>query len=203
MPKIINKQAKKQDIIVAAMKVFAQKGFANTKMADVAEAANIGKGTIYEYFESKEEIFEFVFNHFMESMETSVAKAIFKITDPVEKIRVIFQSWADMIATHTTDIVEIMLDFWAEAIRRKDAKKLGIVRLDMIYEDFRKIIKSILDEGIRLGKFKPVDTFYTASLMLGAMDGLMIQWIMNKNIFDVKKAIEHSMSVFLNGLCVD
>ena len=203
MPKIIDKQAKKQDIIEAAMKVFAQKGFANTKMADVAEKANIGKGTIYEYFKSKEEIFEFVFNHFMESMETSVAKAIFKITDPVEKIKVIFQSWADMIATHTTDIVEIMLDFWAEAVRKKDEKELGIVKLEKIYEDFRKIIKSILDEGVRLGKFKSVDTFYTASLMLGAMDGLMIQWIMNKNIFDVKKATEHSMKVFLEGICVD
>ena len=85
MPRSIDKQAKKQDIIKAAMKVFAQKGFANTKMADVAEMANIGKGTIYEYFKSKEEIFEFVFSHFMESMETSVARAIFKITDPVKK----------------------------------------------------------------------------------------------------------------------
>jgi len=203
MPKIIDKAAKKQDIIEAAMKVFAQKGFANTKMADVAEAANIGKGTIYEYFKSKEEIFELVFNHFMESMETSIARAIFKITDPVEKIKVIFLSWADMIAKHTTDIVEIMLDFWAEAVRRKDEKELEIVRLDLIYDDFRKIIKSILDEGIRLGKFKPVDTFYAASLILGAMDGLMIQWIMNKNVFDVKKATEHSMNVFLTGICVD
>ncbi len=203
MPKIINKQAKKQDIIVAAMKVFAQKGFANTKMSDVAEAANIGKGTIYEYFKSKEEIFEFVFNHFMESMETSVARAIFKITDPVEKLKVIFQSWAEMIAMHTTDIVEIMLDFWAEAVRKKDEKELGIVKLEQIYEDFRKIIQSILDEGIRLGKFKQVDTFYTASVMLGAMDGLMIQWIMNKNIFDVKKATEHSTLVFLEGICAE
>jgi AcrR family transcriptional regulator len=202
MPKIIDKQAKKQDIIEAAMKVFAQKGFANTKMADVAEAAHIGKGTIYEYFKSKEEIFEFVFNHFMESMETSVARAIFKITDPVEKIKVIFLSWADMIAAHTSDIVEIMLDFWAEAVRKKDDKQLGIVKLEQIYEDFRMIIKSILDEGIRLGEFKPIDTFYIASVMLGAMDGLMIQWIMNKNIFDVKKATEHSVNVFLTGICL-
>ena len=202
MPKIIDKQAKKQDIIEAAMKVFAQKGFANTKMADVAEAAHIGKGTIYEYFKSKEQIFEFVFNHFMESMETSVARAIFKITDPVEKIKVIFLSWADMIAAHTSDIVEIMLDFWAEAVRKKDDKQLGIVKLEQIYEDFRMIIKSILDEGIRLAKFKPINTFYTASVMLGAMDGLMIQWIMNKNIFDVRKATEHSVNVFLTGICV-
>ena len=203
MPKIIDKQAKKQDIIEAAMKVFAQKGFANTKMADVAEAANIGKGTIYEYFKSKDEIFEFVFNHFMESMETSVAKAIFKITDPVEKLKAIFTSMIDFFEGETAEFMEIMLDFWAEAVRKKDEKELGIVKLEKIYEDFRKIFKSILDEGIRLGKLKSVDTYYTASLMLGAMDGLMIQWILNKNVFDVKKATEHSMNVFLTGLCVD
>ena len=46
MPKIIDKEAKKQDIIRAAMKVFAQKGFANTKMADVAETA-LYKGTAF------------------------------------------------------------------------------------------------------------------------------------------------------------
>ena len=201
MPKIIDKEAKKLDIIQAAMKVFAQKGFANTKMIDVAEVAKIGKGTIYEYFKSKDEIFEYVFTHYMESMETVVAKAIFKLTDPVEKIRTIFLSWAEMISTHSTDIVEIMLDFWAEAVRKKDVKNLGIIKLDKIYEDFRIIIKSILDEGIRSGKFKKVDTYLTASLLLGAMDGLMIQWILNKNIFDIKKATEHSTDVFLTGIC--
>ena len=46
MPKIIDKNAKKQEIIQAAMKVFAQRGYANTKMAEIAEATNIGKGTI-------------------------------------------------------------------------------------------------------------------------------------------------------------
>ena len=201
MPKIINKEAKKLEIIQAAMKVFAQKGFANTKMSDIAEAAKIGKGTIYEYFKSKDEIFEYVFTHFMESMETVVAKSIFKITDPVEKIRTIFLSWAEMTSSHSNDFVEIMLDFWAEAVRNKDSKKLGIINLDKMYEEFRIVIKSILDEGVRLGKFKSVDTYLTASLMLGAMDGLMIQWIMNKEIFDIKKATEHSTNVFLTGIC--
>lgn len=203
MPKKIDKEAKKLEIINHAMGVFAQKGFAKTKMADVAEAAKIGKGTIYEYFKSKDEIFNFVFSHFMDSMETTVAKAIFKLTDPVQKIETIFTAWAEMITSHQSDFIEIMLDFWAEAIRKKEKAELAIIQLDKVYDDFRKIVKSILDEGVRLGKFKKIDTFYTASLLIGALDGIMLQWIMDKNVFDVSEAIRHSMKVFLHGIVAE
>ena len=57
MPKIVDKAAKKNEILLAAMRLFAEKGVVNSKMADIAIAAGIGKGTIYEYFRSKEEIF--------------------------------------------------------------------------------------------------------------------------------------------------
>ncbi len=203
MPKIVDKEAKKMEIIHCAMRVFAQKGFAKTKMADVAEAAKIGKGTIYEYFRSKDEIFNFVFEHFMDSMETTIAKAIFKLTDPVEKIEKIFSAWAEIVASHQLEFIEIMLDFWAEAIRKKDSAELEIIRLDKVYDDFRKMIQSILDEGVRMGKFKKIDTFYTASLLIGALDGIMLQWILEKDVFDIGQAIEHSIQVFLTGIVVD
>lgn len=203
MPKVVDKEAKKMEIINCAMRVFAQKGFAKTKMADVAEAANIGKGTIYEYFKSKDEIFSFVYAHFMDVVETTVAKAIFKLTDPVERLEKMFSAWADMVALHQLDSIEIMLDFWAEAIRKKDSAELDIIRLDKVYDDFRKIVQSILDEGIRMGKFKKIDTFYTASLLIGALDGIMLQWILAKDLFDIGQAIEHSTQVFLTGIVVD
>ena len=58
-PKIVDKEAKKTQIIIAATQVFSKLGVAKTKMIDIAQAAGIGKGTIYEYFRSKEEIFSF------------------------------------------------------------------------------------------------------------------------------------------------
>ncbi|MCP4754546.1 MAG: helix-turn-helix transcriptional regulator [Proteobacteria bacterium] len=47
MPKIVDKAAKKGEILSSAIKVFAEKGVANTKMVDIARRAEIGKGTIY------------------------------------------------------------------------------------------------------------------------------------------------------------
>ena len=65
-PKVIDKQEKRKQIIKAAIRVFARLGLPNTKMLQVAEAAGIGKGTIYEYFKSKDELFIAAFHAFIE-----------------------------------------------------------------------------------------------------------------------------------------
>ncbi len=58
MPKIVDKEAKRKKILEASMRVFAKKGVENTKMKDIAKSAGIGKGTIYEYFNSRDEILQ-------------------------------------------------------------------------------------------------------------------------------------------------
>ena len=54
MPKIVDKKKKREKILETAITVFAKRGIANTKITDIAEAAQVGKGTIYEYFHSKD-----------------------------------------------------------------------------------------------------------------------------------------------------
>jgi AcrR family transcriptional regulator len=200
MPRIVDKEAKKNEIVNAAMKVFAQKGFANTKMSDIASAAKIGKGTIYEYFSNKNDIFEHGFLSLMELWETNIAKKIYKITDPEEKLKAIFYSFVDLFESEYSEIIDVMLDFWAEAIRQKDEKRLQMINLEKIYQDFRKIIIAVLEEGIRIGKFKPMNTFMVASLLIGMTDGLMLQWIMNKEQIDIKEAYRCLVEEILSGI---
>ncbi len=69
--RIVDKILKKQDILSAALKVFGRQGFANTKMIDIALEAGIGKGTIYEYFRSKDEIKTASFEAFLTKMDTA------------------------------------------------------------------------------------------------------------------------------------
>ena len=203
MPKIINKKAKKEEIIRAAMEVFARKGFANTKMIDVARSAKIGKGTIYEYFKNKNEIFEQGVLFLMDNFETNIAKKIYKITDPVEKLTAIFQSFIDFFEGESAEIMEVMLDFWAEAIRKKDEKNIKLIDLEKIYSDFRKMIGTVLEDGIRIGKFKPMNTFMVASLFIGMTDGLMLQWIMNRNLINISEAIRSLLEEILPGIYAD
>ncbi|MBE9530214.1 MAG: TetR/AcrR family transcriptional regulator, partial [Proteobacteria bacterium] len=61
----MSKNEKKNQIIEAAAQIFAKNGFSGTIMAEIAHCAGIGKGTIYEYFKSKEELFFAVFEWYM------------------------------------------------------------------------------------------------------------------------------------------
>jgi len=67
-------KGKKVRIIEAAARVFAQKGYAGAAVADIAVKAEIGKGTIYAYFDSKEDLFFAVFEWFM--LQTGAAAKV-------------------------------------------------------------------------------------------------------------------------------
>jgi len=200
LPKIVDKDAKKHDIVQAALTIFARKGVANTKMADIAKAAGIGKGTIYEYFRDKDEIFFESFTHFMEMIDLTMGRRLYRLTDPVEKLRAFFEGWSEIIGVAGQDYIEIMLEFWAEGIRSNHDFASGPVNLKKVYEDFRGVIKSVLEEGIRQGKFRTMNTTLSAATLIGALDGLMLQWILDKSIFSIDEACNHLLDEFLNGI---
>ena len=68
-PKFVDREAKTREIAGAALKLFAQKGFAATGVDQIAAAAKIGKGTIYEYFDTKADIFVAAVLEWMNQLE--------------------------------------------------------------------------------------------------------------------------------------
>lgn len=200
-PKLIDKEVKKQEILLAAMKVFARKGVANTKMADVAEAAGIGKGTIYEYFKSKKDIFAEAFSHFMEQVDTVMAKRLFKIHDPIEKLNAWITAWVEVVQNGSIDFMEIIMDFWAEGVRHKH--KTTVFDLNKTYDEYRRMLVEILEDGISKDRFRPMNTTIVASILIGSMDGLVLQWIMDRNLFQFKEAADEFSISFIEGLKKD
>ena len=77
-PKLVDKEEKKKAVLAAARTVFAKKGLASAKIEDVALEAGIGKGTVYEYFKSKDDIFFALF----EEMKRELHRRIFEAMDP-------------------------------------------------------------------------------------------------------------------------
>ena len=200
-PRIIDKQAKKKEILNAAMKVFARKGVANTKIIDVAMAAGIGKGTIYEYFKSKEDIFAEAFHYFMEQVDTVIAKRLYKIDDPMEKLAALISGWIEVMQDTSIDFIEIMMDFWAEGVRHKH--KHTAFNLTEMYDKYRIMIVKILEEGISKGKIRHENTTIFASILIGALDGLMLQWIMDQNLFKFDEVADVLKKTFVEGLKKD
>ncbi len=196
MPKIIDKKEKKYKILHAAIKEFADKGFREAKISGIAKNAGIGKGTIYEYFKSKDELIFNSFYLFMDEINTTIAKKIYNIFDPLEKLKAFFNAWIDFLDSPFMDFMEVILDFWAEGIKNKQKD----IRIDLktMYQEYRLMIQNLLDDCIVEKEFRKIDTHLTSSIIIGALDGLMLQWIVDKDVFDLKKAIKS-----LGGMVID
>jgi len=199
-PKIVDKEAKKNQIILAATQVFSKLGVGKTKMVDIAKAADIGKGTIYEYFRSKEEIFSSTFHFMFSEMENRLQQIAQSSDEPEEKLTQLINTSIDFHSHDASEFAAIMMDFWAEGIRSKNEEILHTINLKHIYQEFRLLISNIVKDGIKQGVFKKVDPTSFAAITLAAMDGIFLQIIMEPEIIDHNKIKKTFKETLLAGL---
>jgi len=198
-PKIVDKEKKKKQILLAAMKVFSEKGMKNSRMADIAHRADIGKGTIYEYFRSRDEILVDAYFLIMNDMGDRINSALKNIENPEKKIKAMIHVTYGALQELSPDLIQIFLDFWSEGIHQADKSKPAI-NLRSLYSDFRRQSRDILNDGIKLGLFRPMDTTCAASIIMAIIDGLLLQIILDNNAFDNNKIIDEIITIILNGL---
>jgi AcrR family transcriptional regulator len=199
-PKIVDKEAKKNQIIQAAIQVFARHGVAKTKMVNIAEAAGIGKGTIYEYFRSKEEIFATAFNTMFAEMEIRLEQIVHSSLSPHEKLSQLIKASIDFYGDEASEFAAIMMDFWAEGIRTKNDEILHAISLKQIYRKFRHLISNIVKEGIREGTFRKTDPTSFAAITIAALDGIFLQIIMEPDIINNTEIIKTLENTLIAGL---
>ena len=87
-PARLQKTGDKRDLILrAATKLFARRGFFNTQVADVAREAGIAAGTVYLYFQSKDDLLISIFERTMVQGIEAARQALVGVSDPVERLR--------------------------------------------------------------------------------------------------------------------
>lgn len=193
-PKFVDKEEKKRAILRAARKVFAQKGFASTKMEDIAKEAGIGKGTVYEYFRSKDDIFLALF----EESKAEFHRRIFTIEKrlpPKERLQLFINS-SLMAFEEWSDLSHILLDFWAE---HKSAGSIKF-KFDDLYKSSKNNLAALIKTGIKRGDFKKVNPLHTASILIAIIDGLLLQWVFNPKSFSLRDIGSDVAAIILSGI---
>lgn len=189
---------KKTQIINAAIEVFAKQGLEKGKIADIAKVAKIGKGTIYEYFKSKDEIFRAIENMFIFDSKDQINKLIKSQKSPTEKIEEII-SYSINMHTVMGDAALILAELWAQHGRGQLHGQKDSVFANM-YNDYHQAVLDVLARGIEVGEFRAMNKDGVASLLLAVIDGIIWQNIIFKNdkIFDEHK--KAAIKSFMNGI---
>lgn len=194
-----NRRKKQQAIVQAALAVFARNGYASTTVSEVARVAGVGKGTIYEYYQSKEDLFFGVFEWYVEMM---VASGLIQATehggDAAEHLRAFLDS-ALSSAIETMEYFAISLEFWAAAGNPATRDRFRAALQDL-YDSFRTVIQGIIEDGLTAGAFHSlVNPEAVAAGLVGALDGLMLQAWMDPS-FDIRATAEGFLDTIINGM---
>ncbi len=190
---------KKNRIIAAAITTFAQKGYAGTRIVEVAQAAGIGKGTIYEYFRSKEELFFETLEFLLSEAAEDTAALAGTLEGPMARRLMILAEHVITDWMQKLDLYGLVLEFWSATAalpgrrRFREAFKKG-------YEGFRLQLATLINAGMASGEFKAdVDTEQIAAALIGSWDALLFQAWLDPE-FDPLSATRDHMQLVVVGL---
>jgi AcrR family transcriptional regulator len=183
---------KRSRLVEAACGVFAEKGYASTRVADIAERAEVGKGTVYEYFSSKEELLFAVFESINAGISLRMDTALAAGGSTKEQLNNLLRLGAEVISEQV-ELQPVLLDFWAAA-RGRDFEEAYRQAVVASYTFFRKIITDFIRDGQRRGEFtKTADAEALAATIVASVDGLGIQLFFDRSLdpHRITKAFGH------------
>jgi AcrR family transcriptional regulator len=165
------KDARPQELLAAALDLFVERGYAAARLDDVAARAGVSKGTLYLYFENKEELFKAVVR---ENLVSALAEG---------------EGWIERFTGNSRDLLRAFILRWWERIGQ--TKLSGISKLMMaesgnfpdvarfyheeVISRCNALIIGILERGITRGEFRAVDTI-NANLVIVAPIIMLIMW---------------------------
>jgi len=164
------KEQRRNLILDAARRVLIEKGYHNTSIADISKLAEISVGTVYRYFENKEEIFNAIHQNGIEILHDRIMEAIPSGADPREQLLSIGTSYFEFSEEDATlfETFSYFLTFPEIIFKAEHRISQGT--------HGRKILNrvaAIIDEGISKGLFRQVNAQKYAILMWSTLHGIL------------------------------
>jgi len=187
------KNGKDNLILSAARRLFSRYGLRKTTVDEIAKEARVGKGTIYNYFKSKEEVFRAVVEEEAQIFRTELKRAISAESAPEKKLRAyvvrrmyLLHQLANFYSTFKDEYINYY--GFLEKVRAKYT------------DEEAKAIKEILKEGTEKKVFLIRDLDLTAFAVVIAMKGLEYYWAMETDPVVIEKKIDTLLKIFLQGI---
>jgi TetR/AcrR family fatty acid metabolism transcriptional regulator len=188
---------KPQQIIEAAIRVFARNGYYNSRVSDIAREAGIASGTIYLYFRTKEEILVTLFREKMAAFVAHLRREIAGERDAVAKIRRLVELHFTVLeeSPALAEVVQVELRQGQKFFRGASAHEVSA---------YFELIGSVLEEGVAAGHFRAdVPVKVATKVLFGAMDQMATSWVLGKRGYRLVDAADAVATIFLKGVTRD
>jgi AcrR family transcriptional regulator len=190
MPKLVDSVEQRREIRGAARRVFARRGVAGTGLAHVAEAAGMGRSSLYHYYPDKAALMRDLLREVMGEEESFFAAAVQGEGTPLERAERLARVLAGMFEKWAT-VALMLFDF-----RLRETRGFR-----PFFRRIREHLASLIAEGQRLGEMDPrLDPSLGAATLIGTIDGLLLQHLVDPRAFSDAQALEDGLALIVRKL---
>jgi TetR/AcrR family fatty acid metabolism transcriptional regulator len=185
---------KRERILRAAVDVFARTGYFNSKVSEIARAAGVADGTIYLYFEGKEDLLITIFREQSRMFLAGLREELGRIEPPEGKIRAIVRYHLETMSADRPLAVVLQVEL------RQSLKFISLISHEELRE-YIEAIREVVEQGIRMGVFREVPhRQIIANAIFGLLDELMTTWILSEKEYAPADHAETIADFVLRGL---
>jgi TetR/AcrR family fatty acid metabolism transcriptional regulator len=182
-------------ILKAASKIFAEYGFSGAKISEIAREAGVADGTIYLYFQNKEDILLTLFRTSLEDFVSQLKEKLENAGAPSDALRIICDFWFSYMEENVylaqLNLVELRQHTSGE--RRKE--------LNEYITPFFELIEWVIKQGMEDGSFRPgLEVRHTRRLIFGAMDQIISSWLVSGRKYSLTALIPSTCEFIIKGL---
>lgn len=187
-------EARKEQILAAAEKTFAQKGFHESTIAEIAKVAGVSEGTIYEYFSTKEGLLFSIPEAFTKKMRRWLKFNLQLIRGASHKLRAIVYLHLN-IYQENPDYAQITLLILKGNLNFRKTEGYRLVR-----ESFQTTTQ-VIEEGMASGEFRSdINPYLVRSVLMGAVDHLAVNWLYSDRKYQLLDAVDPVLDLVMEGL---
>jgi AcrR family transcriptional regulator len=191
MPRIVDRTARRAELVAVAARVFAARGVTNTAVSDIVRAAGVAQGTFYLYFASKDEavlaVVEQIGSEMIAAMEAAVSGAGATAVQKLLGLR-------DVLTSFDEDSTAVAL---ADFIHRTENRALHDRLAEHLTPGLIPLVESIVAQGVSEGVFDVPDTRAAAWFVLGGLQSVELSGTV---IAEMPAAIEAATELALRAL---
>jgi TetR/AcrR family transcriptional regulator, fatty acid metabolism regulator protein len=188
-------EERRAQILEAATAVFSRAGFNGASMDDIAEKAGLSKGSLYWYFNSKEDIIlgildAMIFREY-EAFEDLNAQSL-----SAEELLVSIMDFALEDLADMQSMLPILFEYWGMIQRKKKIRE----RLGKYYKEMFAVMKPIIQQGVENGEFRPADVEDVVISIGAVFEGMIVLWAAVPDQVDLRKNITAGIKLILDGI---
>ena len=191
---------RREQMLHAALEVISARGYADTRIADVAERAGVSPALVIYYFKTKDQLLTEAIRYYEDTWYSVGQSRMAGLTSAAARLEeIVAMSVLSEADPEPASSWQLWLDFWAQAARNPEVA--GVRQKSD--ERWREMIEALVFQGQEAGEFRPVDAGSFAIYLSTLMDGLTIQIALEDPVVDSMRAFELCMRFVADQLGFD